>query len=116
MKSPLRQAREKRSMTLHALATLVGSDVGNMSRIERGVQIPSSDLAAKICLQFDGELNELHLIYPERYPFVDAPPATRRATDALPPEAPDRPRRQLPDGKNVTSLTDQSATFEKQRP
>ncbi len=54
-------------MTLHALAVLVSSDVGNLSRIERGVQIPSSDLAAKICEQFDGDVNELQLIYPERF-------------------------------------------------
>jgi DNA-binding transcriptional regulator YdaS (Cro superfamily) len=52
-------------------------------------------------------------IWPE---LVDAPPPTRRATDPLPPEAPDRPRRRLPDGKNVTSITDQPATFEKPRP
>lgn len=52
-------------------------------------------------------------IWPE---LVDVPPVTRRAVDPLPPVAPDRPRRQLPDGKNVTSLTDQPATFEKHRP
>jgi transcriptional regulator with XRE-family HTH domain len=67
MKSPLRAAREKRQMTLGKLAYLVGSDVGNLSRIERGVQIPSKELAEKICKQFDGEVNELQLIYPERF-------------------------------------------------
>jgi DNA-binding XRE family transcriptional regulator len=67
MKSPLRVAREKREMTLGMLAVLVGSDVGNLSRIERGVQTPSPDLAEKICKQFDGEVNELQLIYPQRY-------------------------------------------------
>lgn len=76
MKTPLRQAREKKGLTLHALAVRVNSDVGNLSRIERGVQIPSSDLAAKIVEQFDGEINELHLIYPERYPMVDLVDAT----------------------------------------
>lgn len=54
-------------MTLQELAVVVGSDVGNMSRIERGVQIPSKDLAEKICKQFPGEINEIQLIYPERY-------------------------------------------------
>lgn len=58
-------------MTLNTLASLVDSDVGNLSRIERGVQIPSSELAAKICEQFDGDVNELHLIYPERYQVPD---------------------------------------------
>lgn len=54
-------------MTLQALAELVGSDVGNLSRIERGAQIPSAELAERICKQFDGEVNELQLIYPERF-------------------------------------------------
>jgi DNA-binding transcriptional regulator YdaS (Cro superfamily) len=51
-------------------------------------------------------------IWPE---LVDAHPAARRAADALPPE-PDRPRRHLPDGKNVMSITDQPVTFGKHRP
>lgn len=54
-------------MTLGKLAQAVGSDVGNLSRIERGVQIPSKELAEKICQQFDGEINEMQLIYPERF-------------------------------------------------
>lgn len=68
MKTPLRKAREKKGITLGDLAKLVDSDVGNLSRIERGRQIPNSDLAAKICAAFpDSELTELHLIYPQRY-------------------------------------------------
>lgn len=54
-------------MTLQGLAALVGSDVGNLSRIERGTQIPSRELAEKICAQFPGEINEIQLIYPERF-------------------------------------------------
>lgn len=55
-------------MTLQDLAIKVDSDVGNLSRIERGKQIPSSELAEKICGQFPpGVITELHLIYPERY-------------------------------------------------
>lgn len=42
--------------------------MGNLSRIERGVQTPSKDLAEKICSAFPGELNELQLIYPNRFP------------------------------------------------
>lgn len=57
--------------------------------------------------------NDWQRIWPE---LVEAPPATHRATDALPPDAPDRPRRRLPNGKNVILLSDQPATFEKQRP
>lgn len=66
-KPPLRVAREKRQMTLQDLAVKVGSDVGNLSRIERGVQIPSRELAEKICSLFPGEVNEIQLIYPERF-------------------------------------------------
>lgn len=67
MKSPLRLAREKRDMTLQDLAVEVQSDVGNLSRIERGVQVPSRDLAEKLCAVFPGEVTELQLIYPERF-------------------------------------------------
>lgn len=73
MKSPLRLAREKRGMTLNALAKIVGSDVGNLSRIERGVQVPSAQLAERICSEFSGEVSELQLIYPTRY--IDACPS-----------------------------------------
>ena len=67
-------------MTLQDLAVLVGSDVGNLSRIERGVQVPSPELAEKICDQFGGEINELQLIYPERFmqPELSTPPAERQ--------------------------------------
>ena len=54
-------------MTLNALAKKVGSDVGNLSRIERGVQVPNAVLAERICKEFEGEVNELQLIYPDRY-------------------------------------------------
>lgn len=72
MKTPLRLAREKLGLTLQDLAAKVGSDVGNLSRIERGKQIPNSELAAKIVSHFPGgEISELHLIYPERYIQAD---------------------------------------------
>lgn len=74
MKTPLRLAREKHDLTLQDLAKNVDSDVGNLSRIERGHQRPSSELAEKICKQFpDGEITELHLIYPERYMKEEQP-------------------------------------------
>ncbi|MBW9334554.1 helix-turn-helix transcriptional regulator [Herbaspirillum sp. RU 5E] len=68
MKSPLRIAREKMGLRLQDIAQQVGSDVGNLSRIERGKQVPTRDLAEKICGVFPpGEITEMHLIYPERY-------------------------------------------------
>lgn len=67
MKSPLRKVREQKDLTLNDLAVRVGSDVGNLSRIERGVQTPSKELAEKICKVLEGDLTEMHLFYPERY-------------------------------------------------
>jgi len=77
MKSPLRQAREKRGMTLNALAKKVGSDVGNLSRIERGVQTPNVQLAERICREFNGDVSELQLIYPSRYAESAANPESQ---------------------------------------
>jgi transcriptional regulator with XRE-family HTH domain len=116
MKSPLRQAREAKGQTIVEVCRAVGADPGNLSRIENGKQKASTELAEKLSKHFDGAITEIQIFYPELFPLVVAPPPTRRATDALPPEAPDRPRRQLRDGKNVMSVTDQPATFEKQRP
>ena len=107
MKSPLRQAREKSGMTLQHLASLVLSDVGNLSRIERGVQIPSKDLAQRICIVFRGSINEMQLIYPERFiggiegaTFTPIPMvAQRRATDPVP--APGHAGRQPPSPTNI---------------
>jgi transcriptional regulator with XRE-family HTH domain len=84
MKSPLRLAREKRGMTLNALAAKVGSDVGNLSRIERGVQTPHPDLAERICKEFLGEVNELQLIYPSRYASAPEQIKQRRRKTDMP--------------------------------
>lgn len=68
MTSPLKLARLGRKLTLEQVAELVGSDSGNISRIERAKQIPNRDLAAKLVELFreDG-LTEVHLFYPERF-------------------------------------------------
>ena len=54
-------------MTLNEVAHSVGSDVGNLSRIERGAQAPSPELAEKLCRFFDGEINEIQIFYPWRF-------------------------------------------------
>ena len=64
-KTPLRRARESRDMTIPEAAQLMGIDPGNLSRIERGLQMPSKDLTAAIAKQFG--LSELEILYPERY-------------------------------------------------
>ena len=86
--TPLRAIREKKRLTLQELAVAVESDVGNLSRIERGTQTPSKDLAAKICAFFKGKINEIQLFYPERFVAADGeavvpakPYVVRSATD-----------------------------------
>jgi transcriptional regulator with XRE-family HTH domain len=67
MVSPLKAARIKRNKTLIDVAAAVGIDSGNLSRIERGMQVPSKDLAEKLALFFDQEISETQIIYPERF-------------------------------------------------
>jgi transcriptional regulator with XRE-family HTH domain len=74
MNSPLKQARLKRDSTLQQVAKDVGIDTGNLSRIERGLQVPSKDLAAKLVRYFGDEVTETQLIYPERFASTATPP------------------------------------------
>lgn len=67
MTSPLRQSREKRALTLQQVAGAVGIDTGNLSRIERGLQVPTKDLTEKLARFFDNEVTETQIIYPERF-------------------------------------------------
>lgn len=112
----LSQARGRQT----SLARAIGAHVPDVSRWADGTRPIPVVHGAAIEQATSGLVTRQEMfpddwqrIWPE---LVDAPPATRRATDALPPEAPDRPRRRLPDGKNVILLSDQPATFEKQRP
>lgn len=66
MNSPLKQARLKKEQTLQFVANAVGIDTGNLSRIERGLQVPSKELAEKLVKHFDNKVTELQIIYPER--------------------------------------------------
>jgi transcriptional regulator with XRE-family HTH domain len=72
MKTPLRLARERSGLTIVQVSAAAGIDPGNLSRIERGVQVPSRDLAERLAQQFVGHLNELQIIYPERYSQPEA--------------------------------------------
>ena len=67
MTSPLRKSREKRELTLQQVSSAVGIDTGNLSRIERGLQVPSKELAEKLVALFDNEVTETQIIYPERF-------------------------------------------------
>lgn len=67
MSTPLRQAREKRHLTIQQVAAQVGIDSGNLSRIERGRQVPSKTLTEKLVEFFDREVTEVQILFPERF-------------------------------------------------
>ncbi len=83
MTTPLRMAREKRGLTIQQVATLVGIDPGNLSRIERGKQVPSKDLAAKLSQVYGGQVSETQIIYPERFVCAEPGQADSQAIPAL---------------------------------
>lgn len=66
--TPLRKARIERGLTLADVAKTVGSDTGNISRIERGRQIPNRELISNLVSLFkENGITEIHLLYPERF-------------------------------------------------
>jgi transcriptional regulator with XRE-family HTH domain len=67
MKTPLRLAREKREQTILEVATAISLDAGNLSRIERGKQVASREVAERLAKHFDHEVTEIQILYPERY-------------------------------------------------
>lgn len=78
MNSPLRKARKARDLTLEVVAAAVGTDTGNLSRIERGQQA-SKDMVDKLVNYFEGSITELEIIYPER--FVGSDDAAENQTN-----------------------------------
>lgn len=71
--TPLKQARIGRGWTLADVSGRLEAlgvdrvDSGNLSRIERGTQRASAVLAANLCRAFDNEINEIQVLYPERF-------------------------------------------------
>ena len=57
MAKTLREIREKRKLTLAEVAREVGTDAGNLSRIETGSQVPSRDLARGLYSFYDGKVS-----------------------------------------------------------
>jgi transcriptional regulator with XRE-family HTH domain len=68
--TPLLEARIAAGLTQKQLAVSLGIDQGHLSRIERNQCQPKPDLAALIVGQFKGVLDELMVIYPERFMLV----------------------------------------------
>ncbi|SER51388.1 MULTISPECIES: helix-turn-helix domain-containing protein [Pseudomonas] len=74
--TPLKKARKARGWTLDDVCARlkafgVSCENGNLSRIERQLQRPSYDVAEGLAKVFDGYLNEIQIIYPERYVASD---------------------------------------------
>lgn len=67
MLTPLRNARIESSLTITQVASAVGCDPGNLSRMERGIQRPSPEVAEKLAAYFGPKLTEIQILYPERF-------------------------------------------------
>lgn len=65
--TPLRAERKRRGLSIAQVSAAIGIDPGNLSRIERGWQIPGREVAAALADYYQGAINELQIIYPERY-------------------------------------------------
>jgi transcriptional regulator with XRE-family HTH domain len=87
MHTPLRKLRHVIGISLEDLALQVGSDSGNLSRIETGDQVAKKDLAARLAAFYAPFIDERHVIYPERYDDWEPPTeavwlAAKSASDA----------------------------------
>ena len=67
MLTPLKATRTRRRLTLDQVSRAVGTDSGNLSRIENNKQKASPDLAEKLARHFGGEITEIQILYPERF-------------------------------------------------
>lgn len=74
MDTPLRKIRKQQRLTLEALSDAVGLGVSALSRIERGERGVSKKSLEALVSCFGGALQEVHILYPERYPnFLEEP-------------------------------------------
>lgn len=74
MKSPLRQAREAKGQTIVEVCRAIGTDPGNLSRIENGKQRASTEIAEKLAKHFGDDITEIQILYPERFTGSGSPP------------------------------------------
>lgn len=67
MITPLRRARIKANLTILEVCAAVQCDPGNLSRMERGLQKPTPQMAERFVQLFKQDIDELMILYPERY-------------------------------------------------
>ncbi|MDF7657607.1 helix-turn-helix transcriptional regulator [Erwiniaceae bacterium L1_54_6] len=70
--TPLRAVRQAKGLTLNQVAEAIQLDVGNLSRIERGIQIASLDVAERLSVFFKGQITEMQILYPKRFALTVA--------------------------------------------
>ncbi|UAW53378.1 hypothetical protein pEaSNUABM30_00260 [Erwinia phage pEa_SNUABM_30] len=62
--TPLRLARMAMGVSLVEVAKQLDIDAGNLSRIERGIQIPAMDLAERIAKYFNNTITAIQICHP----------------------------------------------------
>ncbi|EOF7604953.1 MULTISPECIES: helix-turn-helix domain-containing protein [Citrobacter] len=67
MCTPLRKMRVEKGLTISEVSKMTEIDVGNLSRIERGMQVTSLETAEKLSKFFEGKISEMQILYPHRY-------------------------------------------------
>lgn len=69
METPLKKIRKIRKLSIYEVAKGAECSASNISRIERGDQGASPELAERISNFFSGAITEQEILYPDR--FVD---------------------------------------------
>lgn len=72
MQTPLRKMRVEKGLTISDVAVATQLDVGNLSRIERGIQVTSLETAERLARYFGQQITEMQILYPQRYMDADS--------------------------------------------
>ncbi|MFS1563798.1 MAG: helix-turn-helix domain-containing protein [Candidatus Arsenophonus phytopathogenicus] len=67
MQTPLRKIRIENELTIVQVVTAINCDAGNLSRLERGTQSASLELAEKLSRFYEGKISEIQILYPQRF-------------------------------------------------
>ncbi|MEQ5126438.1 helix-turn-helix transcriptional regulator [Providencia alcalifaciens] len=67
MQTPLRKIRLEKKLTISEVANAIHCDVGNLSRLERGTQAASLELAERLARFYGDKITEMQILYPQRY-------------------------------------------------
>lgn len=65
--SRLKECRKRHGLSLQFVSGELGISASHLSRIERGQQVPSPNLAERLSEFFDGEIREVEILYPKRF-------------------------------------------------